>query len=351
MLDLKFSSQFVVFFGENGAGKTNILEAISLFSRDKGLRKAFLQDLVYSGSDMQSFFLEAELNIREHKVFLETCLTNGKRTAKIDASPARSLSEFENFLWILWITPSMNNVFIGPSSDRRSFIDHLVSGFNKNYKTSIKKIKMLQKERINVVTKMNNNAWLDVLENQLSEEYIKVTKTRMQYIDELHKIYNNYHSQFLRPNVELSGNIEGIFAKRSEEDAVLDIADLLKQNRPIDFERQTTSISTNKSTWNVLHPKTNLDAENCSTGEQKAFIISLLLTSMRLSTKSKTGTPILLLDDLMVHLDKRRRMDLIEELISLDVQTFMTGTEEELFQGLDSTSQKYHVQKSICTKI
>lgn len=347
---LNFSSKFVVFYGENGAGKTNILEAVSLFSSNRGLRKASITDLNSMKALPFSWNLELIVKKNNYKTFLATNALSGRRCAKIDNVFVDSLARFEEMLWILWLTPSMNNIFMAPIADRRSFFDHLVGGYDKEHKYVLKTLSKLQKERQHVIFYRQDKAWLDVLEKRIAEENIKIIKSRLEFIKILNETFENYQSNFLRPKVRMSGIVEKIYETYSEEDAILEISDILKKNRSLDLERQTTTISCQKTFWQAEHPRTCLPAEKCSTGEQKAFLISLVLATVRIYQKIRVGIPVLLLDDLMVHLDKICRKTLGEELLAMNVQTFFTGTDRSLFEEFSRIAQVYHVKKSICTE-
>lgn len=350
-LSLNFSSRFVVFYGKNGAGKTNILEAISLFSSDRGLRKASISD--FTNFNVKSGFWNLELNLlkSDYKTFLSTGIFNGRRIAKIDSNVAPSLASLEEFIWLLWITPNMDTIFIGAKSDRRNFFDHLVSGIDKKYKSRLKKISDLQKERLGVLSFRKDENWLSILEKKMAEESVSIAKSRFEFLKILQKTFENYNSSFLRPKISVGGLIENIVENNSEENAILEIEESLKNTRQEDFEKQTTTFSVHKSSWFAYHPKTQFEAENCSTGEQKAFLISLVLAVARIYQQSKRGTPVLLLDDLMDHLDKSRRKSLIDELVELNIQTFFSGTELYLFDDLKNLAQIYHVENSICTEL
>jgi DNA replication and repair protein RecF len=340
-----------VFFGENGSGKTNILEAISLFSSGRGLRKAALADLNSIKAAPFSWNLELILKKNEYKNFLFTSAQSGHRLAKIDGSPPSSLAKFDEMMWILWVVPSMNNIFVGPSADRRSFFDHLVFGYDKSHKTALKNLAKLQKERLHVIFYRKDEAWLDILEKEIAEENVRITKSRLLFIETLEETFAEHPSDFLRPIISISGTIEQIYKTHGEENAVWEIADTLKKHRFTDSERQSTSISCQKTFWQADHPKTALESEQCSTGEQKAFLISIILAALRIYQKMHARVPVLLLDDLMMYLDKFRRKNLVDELISMNVQTFFTGTDRNLFEDLTNNAQIYHVQKSICTAI
>lgn len=347
-LVLNFTSKFVVFYGENGAGKTNILEAISLFSPERGLRKASISDLNSFSATPFSWSIDLVIGKKDLKTFLSTYVQKERRFAKIDDSAISSLSKFEDLIWILWVIPSMDNIFIDSASVRRSFFDHLVSVCNKKHKSNIKKLTNLQKERLHVILHRKDERWLQVLEEKIADKNIEIAKSRLEFIDVLHNTFKLYPSKFLRPKIEILGIVENIFMQYREEDALLEIAAMLKNSRFEDSETQTTKISAQKSIWKTGHEETNLSAENCSTGEQKAFLISLILAVVRIFKKTRSGVPVLLLDDLMVHLDASRRADLLDELIEIDVQTFFTGTDLSFFEHILSISQIYHVKDSIC---
>ncbi len=350
-LTLNFSSRFVVFYGKNGAGKTNILESISLFSSGRGCRGSLMADCANFNTKFSDWSLDLVTKKNGYETFLEAGFSNNRRFGKIDGAVVASLNDFEEYIWLLWVIPSMDTVFIGSKTERRKFFDHLVSGYDRNYKSCLKKVQDLQKERLTVLSFRRDENWLNVLEARIAEESVYITKARVEFIEQLKKVFNTCPSGFLRPNVSIAGKIETIVETKSEEDAVLEIADLLKSCRQDDLERKVTTSSVTKSSWLAHHPKTNLEAENCSTGEQKAFLISLVLAVARIYRESRKGIPVLLLDDLMMHLDSNRRRTLVKELLELDVQTFLTGTEEYLFDDLKGIAQVFHVENSICSEV
>lgn len=344
---MNFKESFVAFIGENGAGKTNILEALSLFSSGRGLRKAPTSDLNNISTLPNSWNVEIAVD-NGNRFFLETNANSGKRSAKIDGVSVNSLGKFEDIIWLLWIVPSMNNIFIGDVSERRKFFDHLVSGFDKTYKARLKTIKTLQKERLHILFYRKDKAWLDILEHKIAEESIAVTNTRWHFINLLHENFSFYASNFLRPKISLCGMVEQIYSDNNEETAVLDLMEKLAENRLLDTEKQTTHVGIFRSFWEVMHCDTNLEASNCSTGEQKAFLISLILAVLRIYKQSRIGIPILLLDDLMVHLDHKNRRYLVHELQNIGAQTFFTGTDKYLFNDIKNASQIFTVENSIC---
>ncbi|MDR3151703.1 MAG: AAA family ATPase, partial [Holosporaceae bacterium] len=216
VLALNFSSKFVVFYGENGAGKTNLLEAISLFSSDRGLRKAPLNNLNFIGSPAFSWHLELFFEQNGYGTQLSTSAPNGRRLARIDGSGVPSLARFEELLWILWCVPSMDTLFIGPMSDRRSFFDHLVSAYDKRHKRNLRQLAELQRERLHVIFHRKDENWLRVLEEKIADGTLAVTKSRREFMELLLGTFAAYPSDFLRPIVGISGEIEQIYDAYSE---------------------------------------------------------------------------------------------------------------------------------------
>ncbi len=202
-----------------------------------------------------------------------------------------SLTKFEEILWLLWVVPSMDNIFISSQSEMRSFFDHLVSGYDLLHKTNLKDLNNLQKERLHVIFYRKDEASVQILEEKIAEKNMLITKARLEFIELLHETFNKYPSDFLRPTVSITGAIENIYRIQSEENAILEIADRLKASRYEDSEKQTTTISTLKSNWLVKYKQTQLEAENCSIGEQKAFFISLILAVVRIYKTRRNGIP------------------------------------------------------------
>jgi DNA replication and repair protein RecF len=322
---------------------------MSLFSAGRGLRRAPIADLNTSGAVPFSWNLELVLEKDGYKTFLTTNAKDGSRSAKIDNTRTDSLSKFEEIMWILWSIPSMNNIFIGPIAERRGFFDHLVGGYSSGHRSNLKTLAKLQRERLHVLSHGKDETWLDTLERKIAEENIKIIRSRCEFVEALQDTFNNYPSEFLRPCVSVAGTVEDIYETHDEESAILEISHILKKERFRDAEKQVTTVGCHKTFWRVKHSTTALESEKCSTGEQKAFLISLILASVRIYRNIRAGVPVLLLDDLMLHLDKNRRKSLINELRTLDVQTFLTGTEYDQFEDLQGIAQLYRVEKSICT--
>lgn len=345
-LNLNANADYIIFIGENGAGKTNILEGLSLLSSTKGLRKASMQEL----KNMNSFGewrVEVELEYEGYETGLATYSNNGKRLGTIDETSIKSLSEFEKLLWFLWITPQMNDIMIGQTQTKRSFFDHLVSGIDPHHHFRLQYLKKLQKERLHILANNYNKNWLDAIESKMAELFIKISEKRSEFLSILEKTLSDGNTNFLRPNIQCVGDVEKILLKTNEENGIIQILDALLASRLKDLELGITNFSVTRSSW-LVSKNNDLSVENCSSGEQKAILISLILAAVKIYKKLRSGMPILLLDDIMVHLDENKRSVLIDELKKLKTQIFLTGTDDYFFKDFNENSKKIIVKNSIC---
>lgn len=344
-LDLDTDYKYVIFVGENGAGKTNILESISLLSSTKGLRKASLSDFKNTGA-IGEWRVSAELFANGYTSTLETYSLSGKRSGAIDGSTIKSLGEFEKNLWFLWVTPQMNDLLIGQSQIKRSFFDHLVTGIDAHHHFRLQYLKKLQKERLHILQNNYDKNWLDAIELKIAELFVKIFDKRMDFLRILQNTFEAHRSDFLRPKIVCSGAVEDILAAGTEERFFIKILDGLANSREKDIAFGITNFSVTRSNWQVF--KNSETAENCSSGEQKAMLISLILAAVRIYKSLRKEPPILLLDDIMVHLDKNKREILIDELKTLDVQVFLTGTDSYFFSHFNDDFRLISVRNSIC---
>ncbi len=346
-LDINVDSNFVIFIGQNGAGKTNILEAISMLSNTKGIRKASLDELKNLDAN-SGFKIEATLRNCDCNSILSTYFIKDKRQGKIDYSQIKTLDEFEKMVWFLWVTPQMSEFITGQSSLRREFFDHLVSGIDPKHRFRIQYTKKLQKERMHIMLNNYDNNWLSSIELKLAELFIKIDSKRQEFLEILHKTLLANCSDLLRPNITLNGNLENIIYNAQDDEKMMNILDILAKSRLSDKDRGITNYSVMRTNWEIKK-NDRINAQNCSSGEQKSMLISLILAAIRIYKTFRNGVPILLLDDIMVQLDNNKRRYLAEELTELNTQTFLTGTDEYLFYDFQGKSRIFSVHNSICS--
>lgn len=347
-LDINTDSDFVIFVGQNGAGKTNILEALSLLSNTKGIRKASLDELKNLDAN-SGFKVEATLVNGAYESTLSTYFIKDKRQGEIDFSQTKTLDEFEKMLWFLWVTPQMSEFITGQSALRRGFFDHLVSGIDPKHHFRLQYTKKLQKERMHIMQNNYDNNWLSSIELKLAELFVKIDSKRREFLDVLHNVLSNNYSDLLRPNVTVSGNLENVIFNVQNDDKMMHIIDVLARSRLYDKDRGVTNYSVMRTNWEIKK-NDRINAQNCSSGEQKSMLISLILAAVRIYKSFRHGVPILLLDDIMVQLDSDKRRFLVEELKGLNIQTFLTGTDDYLFSDFQNKSKVFFVHNSICSQ-
>jgi DNA replication and repair protein RecF len=326
---------FVVLTGENGAGKTNVLEAVSLLSPGRGLRRAGLPDMARSGGP-GGFSVAARLSQPPHGeadlVELGTGTSAGapeRRQVRINgaASSATSLGEW---LSLLWLTPAMDRLFSESASGRRQFFDRLVLALEPGHASHASRYEAAMRARNKLLaqTEGADPDWLAALEAAMAEHGVRLGEARERTLAALAE--------------RLDAQPEGPFAKaglaferwRPGEHDEQDLMAALRQSRARDATVGRALVGPHRTDLVVTHVAKNQPAERCSTGEQKALLLAIVLAHAELVTDRAGRPPILLLDEVAAHLDPVRRAALFERLERGSGQVWMTGTEISLFAGL-----------------
>ena len=317
-----FSPNGSILFGQNGSGKTNMLEAMSLFSPGKGLRKSKNCEISRKPEELGWKIIgifESVEGLFEIEVFFQpkgekTILLDGKRIAQ---------SKMNELVKVLWITPQMDRLWTSGASDRRNFIDRISFGFFSNHAKLLSSYEKLIRER-NELFRIGSfeKSWMDALEIQIAKFGMEISLNRNKTIKLLNDSTNS-QSGFPIPKLELLGDdfIDKNFYLRK-----------LHNSRKIDSLSCRTSVGPHKSDLKMTYVDKAIDARHCSTGEQKALLISIILSISREIIKDSGKAPILLLDEVGAHLDDQRRRDLINELYKQNVQFFITATELSFFE-------------------
>lgn len=351
LCEIYFNSNIVAFCGDNGAGKTNLLEAISLFSTNRGLRKADISSLHNINiADNAEFIIQTDICVNSLMNYLVIQCDGSKKTGKIDSCPISTFRKFEELVWITAITPDMSTIFLNSPSIRRNFFDELANCVNSSHTFIVKHYNNLIKERMQVLLYKNDKIWLKILEEKIAHCSIKITKTRIAFLEKLHDIFLKHNSSFLIPKIFLQCDIFNLMRDNNVEIAEQKILEQFYINRKFDFEKQVTCFGVHKAKYLVKKKKDNIDVENCSTGQQKAFLISIIIGCIKLHSSQQSGLSVLLLDDLMTTLDEHAKKDLVSELRQLDAQIFLTGTNNELFDHFGSDIQMFSIKNSICSQ-
>ena len=330
-LDLVFNNNIIVIIGENGSGKTNILESISLLTPGRGLRGAKYDEI--SRDNQENWSSSVYLQSKIGKALLESnfLINVNSRTIEYNGTKIRS-SELSNLANIIWLTPQMDGIFLSSASDRRRFLDRIVYNFYSDHASNINKYDYLVSERLKLLLQTSSGfdvSWLKILEAKIANLALKISGLRSNVVSFLQESIAIVDAPF--PKAKLSVNL--LFEREVEDEEFLDKYTVnLNKNRQKDRITKRTSFGINKQELIVEHKEKGQLAKFCSTGEQKALLISILLGQIEANKIIAKTTPILLLDELFVHLDDIRKDSLTEYIINSRLQTFITATD---MSGLD----------------
>ena len=317
-----FSPRGNIFTGANGSGKTNILEAISLFSPGRGLRRSKNYEISRNPENIgwkvkgvfERFKQRFEIDIG--------CKERGEKTIFLDGKKIKQLQMNEIFK-ILWVTPQMDRLWSSGASERRNFIDRISYGFFSNHAKALSSYEKLIRERGELLRNGTlKSSWMDALEMQMVIFGIEIFRNRSETIKILNASKSTQKS-FPAPRLEILGE------EFYEKDSFLR---KLRDSRRFDSFSGRASVGPNKSDLNLVYVDKKIDAKHCSTGEQKALLVSIILAISSEITKQSGVPPILLLDEIGAHLDSERRNELMLQLFELKVQFFITATEKGYFR-------------------
>ncbi|AGA64046.1 DNA recombination and repair protein RecF [Liberibacter crescens BT-1] len=338
---LKFDTPCVVILGENGIGKTNILEAISFLSPGRGLRLASYRDIRRIGSSSNfSIFADVEgiTGPAEILIKLEVKDNTLVRRLRINGVKVRGVDELNNYLRINWLVPSMDRIFSGPVTDRRRFLDRMVFSFDPRHGSYIINFEKLMRDRNRLLTEGRfDPSWLSAIESQMAELGIAIERTRAEMISKLSLLIADVESSQKKyfPSARLG--ISG-FMDNKLDNNILELqkeyAAILCKYRKRDAIAGRTLEGPHRSDLIVYHSENNLKAHQSSTGEQKVLLMSIFLAHARLISSTTGFRPILLLDEIAAHLDKKRRAVLFDIVNDIGAQVFMTGSDKEQFSTL-----------------
>ncbi len=364
----------IIITGENGTGKTNILEALSFLTPGKGLRGAKLSDVKRITTPFDQEYLPTPLNntnwavsalvnksaeIIEIGTAIEKSLKeyNGddsrygdRRIVKINGQKAPSQNELGKYLSAIWLTPQMDRLFRGGAQPRRSFLDRLVYAFDIEHAKRTANFEHLYKQWIQLLKSGNlDNNWLTTLEEAMSALGVAIAAARREIIAKLNKFIENEPDDIF-PNVrlELEGTIEKLLNKLS----ALEVEDfykesLKKQRRSVIYNENVDGV--NRTDFKVYYRKKSMPAELCSTGEQKSLLISIILAQTKCQILDKGFSPILLLDEVVAHLDDLKREALLDKIKNLNLQAWITSTNPLLFSSLKNDAMFFEVRNNQVT--
>ena len=366
-LTLEIEARPLVFTGPNGGGKTNLLEAISFLAPGSGLRSAALREVdcrlpANSTTGARAWAVHARYQGRRGEYKLGTGRdpkedgadegsARDRRLCRIEGSNAKTQAAFAEILSILWLTPSMDRIFVERTSVRRRFMDRLATGLHPEHPSRVSAYEQAMRDRARILRgdgpamdRAERDRWLGGLEAEMAAQAVAIAASRLETAEALNAAMAEAVGPFPRADLAIDGAVEQSLEDRS----ALQAEDLLRERlaaaRDGDAASGITQWGAHRSDLAVtFHGKAlgnaSLDAASASTGEQKALLISILLSQARLQRARRGEAPVLLLDEVAAHLDPERRKHLYAEVLALESQAWFTGTEVDLFRPLREAAQ------------
>jgi len=349
----------MVLTGANGAGKTNLLEAMSFLSPGRGLRNARLSDIdrrdTYPAdgslgrveASTSSWAVAATVATRRGPVSIGTgrlgrrdAAEGERRTIRIDGEPAKSQAVLGERLGLLWLTPQMDRLFVEGPVGRRRLLDRLVLGLDPAHAARVARYEQALRERSRLLRDGSHDpAWLGALEEIMAAEGVAVAAARRDAVERLDRVCATAEGAFPRARLSLLGTIEGWLGTMPALDAEERFRAALAESRASETLSGGAGLGPHRSDLGVFHAEKGIAAEAASTGEQKALLIAILLAQARLQRAVRGEPPLLLLDEVAAHLDAARRAALFEVLAGLESQTWITGTDPALFAPLGGVAR------------
>jgi DNA replication and repair protein RecF len=344
----------VVLTGANGAGKTNLIEAISLLAPGRGLRRATMEELAFSEGD-GAWAISAEI---EGMLGLATLGTGidppageesiPTRKCRIDRESVGSATAFADHLRVVWLTPAMDPLFNGPASERRRFLDRLVLAVDAQHSSRVAALERSLRSRNRLLEDSPGDShWLDAVEHETAEVAVAVAAGRAETAKRLSaalEASRDTAREFPQAQITLQGWMEQLLPDHSAVEIEDRYRSLLKDNRARDAAAGRTLDGPHLSDLVVSHASKNIPAADASTGEQKALLIRLVLAHASLIKQMTGFAPLLLLDEVIAHLDPSRRAALYDALSLLGAQVWMTGADPAAFGDIVGRAQVFLVR-------
>ena len=346
-LSLDLSPGMVVLTGDNGAGKTNLLEAVSLLTPGRGLRRAAYGEIAREGGD-SGFAVHAGLESEAGDVEIGTGVSGGEaagdggRKVRINAASARSADALLEWLRVAWLTPAMDSLFRGPAGDRRRYLDRLVLAIDPRHGQRALDYEKAMRGRNRLLAEgSRDDNWFDAIEAQMVETGVAIAAARAELVRLLAAMIEKLPSDgpFPQAGIGIAGDLEADAGHLPAVEIEEKFRRALAHGRARDRAAGRTLDGPHRSDLMVRHRPKDMPAELCSTGEQKALLVGIALSHARLTGEMAGMVPILLLDEIAAHLDAGRRAALFSIIEDLGGQTFMTGTDAALFSSLEGRAQ------------
>lgn len=345
----------VVLVGANGAGKTNLLEALSFLVPGRGLRRARLDELARRPSGEEpaasSWAVAATLDTPEGRLAVGTGIefpraegSLARRLVRIDGRPATSQTALGLHVAAVWLTPQQDRLFLDGPAERRRFLDRLVTALHPEHAADVAAHENAMRQRSRLLGEGNRDPhWFTVLEDTMARHGVALAAARADTVQRLDAAARLGVGPFPRASLAMAGEVDGWIASMPAIDAEDRMRAELAAGRLRDAATGTTSCGPHRSDLGVRHLDLDLPAADGSTGQQKALLVSIALAHARLVALARGRPPLLLLDEIAAHLDAERRAALSDEIVALGAQSWMTGTDAGLFEPLAGRAQLLRV--------
>jgi DNA replication and repair protein RecF len=336
---LEADARPIVLYGPNGAGKTNLIEAISFLAPGRGLRRATLEEVAFhegDGSWAVAAEVEGALGLATLGTGVERALEEDatvQRKCRIDREPVASAAAFADHLRVVWLVPAMDSLFVGAPSERRRFLDRLALAVDAEHSSRVNALERALRSRNRLLEEARPDPhWLDAVEHETAELAVAVAGLRAEALHRLESVLaSRQGSDFPPVEIALDGWMEKLLPTHPAIEIEERYRAVLRDNRGRDAAAGRTLDGPHLTDLLVVYRQKGIAAADASTGEQKALLIGLILAHARLITEMTGSTPVLLLDEVVAHLDPARRAALHVELAELGAQVWMTGADPALF--------------------
>jgi DNA replication and repair protein RecF len=355
---ISLGPESVILSGANGSGKTNILEAVSMLAPGRGLRGAAYADLAKLGGT-GGWSIAARLNRDGEEVALGTgqpapepdAPAAAGRVVRIDGETAGGSGALGDYVQVLWLTPSMDGLFTGPASERRRFLDRMVASFDDAHRTRLNAFERAMRQRNRLIELgERSERYFAAIEAQMAETGTSIAAGRVEIADRLAgsiALGRSGESAFPWAELALEGWLEAAVRDKAAVEVEDAYAARLADNRERDRASGRTLEGPHRADLRVSHGPKQMPGRLCSTGEQKALLVGLILAHAQALKNAQGGVaPLLLLDEIAAHLDMARREALFGEIDRLGAQAWMTGTDDEVFSPLRASAQFFTVANS-----
>lgn len=358
-IKINSDAKFIILNGENGAGKTNILEAISLFSPGRGLRNSKIELLKNINSPAQDWTINLQIQNDLLKTSLSAFSENKlkadgstyiKKNFRLDNQSTITQTALSDYINMVWLTPQMERLFIDSSAERRRFFDRFIFTFDPAHAGRLIRFDNTLRERSKLLKQgIMDDSWLNALEQTLAETASAIMAARADLCLKINTVVErleDLRDYFPKANISLDS---WLYTSKKDNTA-LALEDFyknkLRKSRAFDAQTGGTAEGPHKSDFNVFHVDKNMPSQACSTGEQKALLITLILSNSLLILEETGRAPILLLDDIISHLDDHRRQNLFDYLQSFGSQCWLTGVNKDHFIPLENNALFYKLENS-----